>query len=122
MRNQYEILSKEETDQGSDLEVVDHTWQILKTRMVPAAKNVPPKKDRVKRKSWMTNEILPKMQDRKKHKGTGKYKEIDKEIRHMYKNGRKHGGMKSVKKSKNWNGNTKPKRSIGETDVNQETL
>ncbi len=53
--------------------------------MVPAAKNVPPKKDRVKRKSWMTNEILQKMQERKKHKGTEKYKEIDKEIRHMCK-------------------------------------
>ena len=58
---------------------------MLKTRMVPAAKNVPPKKDRVKRKSWMTNEILQRMQERKKHKGTEKYKEIDKEIRHMCK-------------------------------------
>ncbi len=60
----------------------------------------------------MTNEILKKMQERKKHKGTENDKEIDKEIRHMYKNGRKHGGMKSVKKLKNWNGNTKPKRCM----------
>ena len=35
------------------------------------------------------------------------------------KNGRKHGGMKHVKKLKNWNGNTKPK---GERDVNKETV
>ena len=85
VQTQYEALSKEETDQGSDLEVVDRAWQLLKTSMVQAAKNVLPKKERVKRKSWMTNEILQKMQERKKHKGTGKYKEIDKEIRHMCK-------------------------------------
>ena len=114
VQNQYEALSKEESDQGSDLEVVglDREWQLLKSSMVQATKNVLPKKDRVKRKSWMTTEILQKMQERKKHKGTEKYKEIGKEIRHMYKNGRKHGGMKSVKKSKNWNGNTKQMRCM----------
>ncbi len=85
VQTQYEVLSKEETDQGSDLEVVDHTWQLLKTSMMQAAKKVLPKNDRVKRKSWMTNEILQKMQERKKHNGTEKYKEIDKEIRHVCK-------------------------------------
>ena len=85
MQNQFEALSKEEADQGSDREVVDRTWKLLKTSMVHAAKKVLPKKDRIKRKSWMTNEILQKMQDRKKNKGTDKYKEIDKEIRHMCK-------------------------------------
>ena len=53
--------------------------------MVQAAKKVLPWKDRLKRKSRMTNEILQKMQESKKHKGTKKYKEIDKEIRHMCK-------------------------------------
>ena len=53
------------------------------------------------------------MQERKKHKGTEKYKEIDKRNPTFFvKNGRKHGGMKSVKKLKNWNGNTKPKRCM----------
>ena len=69
VQNQYEALSKEETDQtdqGSDL--VDHTWQLLKTSMVQAAKKVLPKKHRVKRKSWMTNEILQKVQGRKKQR------------------------------------------------------
>ena len=60
VQNQYESLSKEETDQGSDLEVVDRTWQLLKTSMMQAAEKVLPKKDRVKRKSWMTNEIIQK--------------------------------------------------------------
>ena len=83
VQNQYEALGKKETDQGSDLEVVDRAWQLLKTSMMQAAKKVLPKKDRVKRKSWMTNEILQKMQERKKLKGTEKYKEIDKEIRHI---------------------------------------
>ena len=41
--------------------------------MVQAAKKVLPWKDRVKRKSRMTNEILQTMQERKKHKGTEKY-------------------------------------------------
>ena len=57
----------------------------------------------------MTNEILQKMQERKKHK---EQKSIKRQIRKSdicVTNGRKHGGMKSVKKSKNWNGNTKPK-------------
>ena len=60
VQNQYEALGKEETDQGSDLEVLDRKWKLLKTRMVQAAKKVLSKKDRVKRKSWMTNEILKK--------------------------------------------------------------
>ena len=58
VQNQYEALGKEETDQGSDLEVLDRKWKLLKTRMVQAAKKVLSKKDRVKRKSWMTNDIL----------------------------------------------------------------
>ena len=58
VQNQYEALGKEETDQGSDLDVLDRKWKLLKTRMVQAAKKVLSKKDRVKRKSWMTNDIL----------------------------------------------------------------
>ena len=84
-KTQYEAFSKEETDQFSILEVVERTWQILKTSMVQAAEKVLPKKDRVKRKSWMTNEILQKMREWKKRKGTEKYKEIDTEIRGMCK-------------------------------------
>ena len=45
VKNQYETLSKEETDQGSDLEVIECTWHnkiILKTSMVQAAKKVQP--------------------------------------------------------------------------------
>ena len=42
-------------------------------------------------------------------KGTKQYTYIDKEIQQMLKNGKKHSGMKSVHKLKNWNGNTKPK-------------
>ena len=48
VNNQYETLSKEETEQGSDLEVVERTWQTLKTSMVQAANKVVPKKDTVK--------------------------------------------------------------------------
>ena len=58
--------------------------EVTETSMGQAAKKVIPKKDRVKRKYWMSNEILQKMQERKKHKGTDKYKHIDKEIRHNY--------------------------------------
>ena len=48
VKNQYKILSKYETDQGSDLAVVERTWQILKTSMAEGAKKVLPKKDSVK--------------------------------------------------------------------------
>ena len=58
VKTQYETLSKEETDQGSDLQVVERTRQTLKTSMVQAANKVLPKKDRVQCKSWMTIEIL----------------------------------------------------------------
>ena len=40
VQNQYEALGKKETDQGSDLEVVDRAWQLLKTSMMQAAKKV----------------------------------------------------------------------------------
>ena len=45
-----------------------------KTSMVQAAEKVIPKKDGVKRKSWMTNEVLQHMLERKNHKGTEKYR------------------------------------------------
>ena len=112
VQNQYEALNKDETDQGSDLEVVDRTWQLLKTSMLQAVKKVLPRKYRVNRKPWMTNEILQKMQERKKHKGTEKYKEIDKEIRHVCKERKEAWWNESVKTLKNWNGNTKPKRCM----------
>ena len=50
IQNQYEALSKEETDQGSDLEVVDRAWQLLKTSMVQATKKVLSKKKKSKTK------------------------------------------------------------------------
>ena len=73
VQNQYEALSKVETDEGSDLEVVDRTRQLLKTCMVQAAKKVLPKKDVVKRKYWMTNEILQKC---KRERNTKEQKSI----------------------------------------------
>ena len=76
VQTQYEALSKEETDQGSDLEVVDRAWQLLKTSMVKAAKKVLPKKERVKRKSWMTNEILQKKKKCKRERNTKEQKSI----------------------------------------------
>ncbi len=50
VQNQCDALSKEETDAGSDLELVDRTciWQLLKTSTVQAANKVLSKKDRVK--------------------------------------------------------------------------
>ena len=83
VKHQYETLRNEETEQGSDLEVVERTWQTLKTSTEQAAHKVLPKEDRVKRKFWMTNEILQKGQERKKREGTEKYKEIDNAIWHM---------------------------------------
>ena len=46
-RMELNILKHDETDQGSDLEVVERTWQILKT-MVQAAKKGLQTKYRVK--------------------------------------------------------------------------
>ena len=57
----------------------------------------------------MANEILQRMQERKKHKGTEKYKEIDKEIRHNYM-------CKERKEA--W----RYEKCQVERDVNQETL
>ncbi len=112
VKHQYETLRNEETEQGSDLEVVERTWQTLKTSMVQAANKVLPKKDRVQRKSWMTIEILQKMQERQKRKGTKNMKRQTSKSDTCVKNGRKHGGLKSVKKLNNSNGNTKPKRRM----------
>ena len=81
VQNRFQLLENEEVNQVNETEFIEDKWSNLKNCLVQSAKKILPKKKKVKRKSWMNDEILKLMEDRKKHKGTAKYKEIDKQIR-----------------------------------------
>jgi len=78
VKNQFEILS-EETDSEED---ANKEWNIWKESLTAAAEKVVPAVKKKKNKQWMTEEILDKMEERRKNKGNHtRYNELDKEIK-----------------------------------------
>ena len=77
VHNSYEGLRVEEVEQTPD-----EMWSNLKGCMQDAAEECLPKKKRVGKQAWMTDDILDLMTERRKHKRKGaKYRELDKQIR-----------------------------------------
>ena len=60
----------------------------MKEVLQSSAKEIPPNKNKAKRQKWMTDEILKKMDDRRKAKSTNpqRYNELNKEICEMFRN------------------------------------
>ena len=85
VQNQFQLLENEEVNQVDETEIIEEKWSNLKNCLVNSAKKILPKKKKVKRKSWMNDEILKLMEERKKHKGKTKYKEIDQQIKRKCK-------------------------------------
>ena len=102
-------VNKEETNQGSDLEVTDSTRQLLKTSYGASWKESSPKE---RHPGWPAKLFIKCTRERntKEQKIIKLKRQWNATYILCVKNGRKHGGMKRVKKLKNWNGNTKPKR------------
>ena len=76
VRNKYEGLEVEEA------ETAEQQWGRLSEALVEAAHEVVPKQERTMRREWMTEEILRKMEARRRHKrNTPEYRRLDSEIR-----------------------------------------
>ena len=80
VHNRYEGLRIEEVEQTPD-----ELWSNLKECMQDAAEECLPKKKRVAKQVWMTDDILNLMEERRKHKRKDtEYRELDNQIRLKY--------------------------------------
>ena len=80
VQNRYQVLMNEGTPQTQD--DTEKQWTALKESMTKAATEVLPKKKRVQKQPWMTEEILEKMEKRKIAKSLDpeKYNQLKKEV------------------------------------------
>ena len=79
----YDVLGSEkvEQDHESEEEHVEKEWSKVKLSLQNAAKELLPKKVKKKKRGWMNDEILSKMEQRKNVKNkTTEYNVINKEI------------------------------------------
>ena len=63
------------------IERINCKWNCLQEAINAAQEKVLPKKKREAKQAWITEEILQKMKERKKYKGTITYTKFDKEIK-----------------------------------------
>ena len=83
IKNYYDALENEEMEQQPE-EIIEEEWKHLKESIIAATEECLPKKQKTKRKEWMTEDILKKMEERKKWKNDGgRYKMLDQEVHKM---------------------------------------
>ena len=86
VKNRFDSLMIEENEQvEDDRNRTNKKWQCLKKSIHGAEASVLPKKEGRKDKSWMTQEILDMMEERRVRKNNPDYKLIDKETKRKCK-------------------------------------
>ena len=65
IKNYHDALENEEIEQQPE-EIIEEEWKHLKECIIAATKECLRKKQKTKRKEWMTEDILKKMEERKK--------------------------------------------------------
>ena len=86
MKNKYECLSLVSDEQSEEsIPKVEKQWKCLKESILHANEEAAPKLERKSKKKWMNDQILTKMEERRKAKNTAIYTKLDKEIRKMCK-------------------------------------
>ena len=83
VKNKFEILSLEADEQGQPASEI--MWKNLK-ESIEHGNLTAPKIEKKKSKAWMTDEIMEKMEARKKAKNTLAYEPLNKEIKKLCKN------------------------------------
>ena len=63
------------------IERINCKWNCLQEAINAAQEKILPKKKQEAKQAWITEEILQKMKERKKYKGTVTYTKLDKEIK-----------------------------------------
>ena len=82
IKNHYSVVVRNKYEGLEDEATAEQQWNRLSEALVGAADEVVPKKERTMRQEWMTEEILRKMDlRRKKKRNTSEYKRLDQEIR-----------------------------------------
>ena len=84
IRNRFSALMGER-ENGENIENpierINCKWNYLQEAINAAQEKVLPKKKRKAKQAWITEELLQKMKERKKYKGTVTYTKLDKEIK-----------------------------------------
>ena len=87
IKNTFEKLHQEQKEQYPEViqhnnETVERHWKTVKNTLKSASQEILPKKGMKNKSQWMTNEILNKMQERRRLKHTNKaeYERINKQI------------------------------------------
>ena len=82
VRNKYEALAKVAEDKG-----VNRDWRILQDSLVDSAEKLKPRERKRGRQSWMTEEILDFMEQRRRMKSQSIdiYKDLDRLVKTMCK-------------------------------------
>ena len=80
VKNRYEVLCESASE--DEEEGVEREWMNLQKALVETAENVLPEKARTTWQPWITQDILSLMDEKRKWKlNTGKYRELNKEIK-----------------------------------------
>ena len=79
VKNKFSVLKTEDSIQTDELE---ENWENMKQSFMDASKKVLPKKEKKAKQSWMTDEILNLMDERKseKHRDPEKYETLRKRV------------------------------------------
>ena len=86
VKNKYDCLSLESDEQSEEsIPKVEKQWKCLKESILHANEEAAPKLERRSKQKWMNDQILTKMEERRKAKNTALYTKLDKEIRKMCK-------------------------------------
>ena len=118
VKNRYDVLSLETDEQVQDQEIskIEQKWQHLK-ESIQYANESAPKLEKKAKKVWMTDEILLKMDERKKAKNTPAYAEKNKEVQKLCKKEKDHWynqKYNDIEKYLNQNGTKKMHNCIKE--------
>lgn len=84
VENKFQVLERTLQSEGQEeAETVQRQWTNFKLCIKEAAQETLPKKQKVAKQSWMTEDILQLMKERKRYKNRDniKYKEIDADVR-----------------------------------------
>ena len=116
VRNKYELLSLETGEQETATSEQEQKWQRLK-ESIHHANEAAPKLEKKAKKIWMTEEILEKMNERKKAKNTPAYETKNREVQKMCKKEKDkwyNDKCEEIEKYMNLNGTKKMHNSIKE--------
>ena len=118
VKNKYECLSLECDEQCDELtSVVEKKWKCLKESILHANETAAPKLEKKVKQKWMTEQILEKMEERKKAKNSPMYDKLNKEIKKMCKEQKEkwyNSKCEAIEKNLNLNGTKKMHQEIKE--------